>query len=111
MEDENPISGGELSSQLTGLNKEISSQRKKLIIISSIVFAIIVLIVIIIIIVSSSSSSSSSGDDSKQDDESNKEKVKQGEINCVYDVKSTTRNTILFSNEFKKDSDFDIQID
>ena len=103
----------ELSSQLTGFNKGVSSQRKKLIIISSIVFGVIIITLIIIIIATSFSNSkkeSESGGGGEEDQHEDV-KVKLGEINCLYDVKSISKDTILLSNEFKKDSNFDIEID
>ena len=101
MEEEAPITDKELSSQLTGLNKGTTSTKNKIILIGGI--SIIVLMIIIIIIVIATSSSSS--------DEKNIVFTKQGEINCVYDVRSISRNTILLSNEFIKNSNFDIEID
>ena len=99
-----PITNEELSSQLTGLNKEGSllsdKEKKKLILISSIVFVTIIIIIIILI--------------TTLNTKSNKKKVyeKLGEINCVYEVQSISVNTVLLSNEFKKgDSIFDMEID
>ena len=101
MEEEAPITDKELSSQLTGLNKGTSSPKNKIILIGGI--SIIVLMIIIIIIVIATSSSNS--------DEKNIVFTKQGEIKCVYDVRSISKNTILLSNEFVKNSNFDIEID
>ena len=52
MDNENfPISGNELSSELTGINKNENSQKKKLIIFSAaITFSLIIIIIIIILI-------------------------------------------------------------
>ena len=101
MDEEAPITDKELSSQLTGLNKGKSSTKNKIILIGGI--SIIVLMIIIIIIVIATSSSNS--------EEKKIVFTKQGEINCVYDVRSISKNTQLLSNEFIKNSNFDIEID
>ena len=97
------INNEELSSQLTGLNKTegLTKEKKKLIIISSIVFSAIILIVIILIVTI------------KPKSKEEKKKEILGEINCVYDVPSVSRNTIILSNEFQKADgvNFDIEID
>ena len=99
MED-TPISAEELSSELTGLNKgENRFNKKQIIIAGSIAAAVIILIIIIIIIASSGSDF---------DDVINLPVI--GEINCVYEVSNEDTNTILFGNNFNKNSLFDIYI-
>ena len=111
MEDDMILNENELSSQLTGLNKTPITQKTKLIIISSIVFALIIIVAIIIIVTSSGNNSQSSGGGASGEEPHEEVKTKLGEINCVYDVKSISKNTVLLSNEFKKASNFDIEID
>ena len=99
MKEDSPITDNELSSELTGLNKNESNKKINPIIISAIVLAVIIIVVIIIIVATSGSSDSS---DKKTT------LTKLGEISCVYDVKSISKNTFLLSNEFNKISNFDI---
>ena len=105
MENDNVLKNEELSSELTGLNKGEALAKKRIIMIASSIIGLIVLMILIIIIV---------GVTSKNDENENEEipeNTKTGVINCIYDVKSTSIETILLSNEFTKNSAFDIEID
>ena len=98
MESNEPITTDELNSELTGLNKGQKEQKKKQLILGIAAGSFLALIIIIIIIIASSSSS--------------KKRTKKGEINLIYDVKSTFRPTQILGDDFKKESsDFDIIID
>jgi len=59
MKEDSPITDNELSSELTGLNKNESNKKINPIIISAIVLAVIIIVVIIIIVATSGSSDSS----------------------------------------------------
>ena len=61
--------------------------------------ALILLIVIIIIATSSSGNS----------DNSRKEVL--GEINCIYDIETTSKSSLILAENFKKENNFDIEID
>ena len=101
---EEPITQNEISSELTGLNKG-EKERKKQIIIGIAAGVLLLAIIIFIIVVAASSSK---GED---DDDEDPEYPAIGEINCIYEIRSTTQNTLLLSNEFVKNSGFDIYID
>ena len=92
MENDNdniPISGNELSSELTGLNKDQDSQKKKLIGITlGITISIIVVIIIIIAITLN-----------KDKNNNNEELDILAEINCSYDIKSISQETTILSND------------
>ena len=94
MEDEQ-IATGELSSELTGINKGEKEQKKKQIIIAA-VFSVILLILLIIIIILATKKSGTS------------ERNFKGEIKCVFDVQSP--QTTVFSEAYVKTTDFDIYI-
>ena len=104
--DESPIAVNELNSELIGLNKEsMSPKTKKLI--GAIIGITVTLIVIIIIIIAITSSRGKGGENEKQHDPSDI----LAEINCIYNIQSKERDTILLSNEFEKNFDFEIYID
>ena len=99
MEDE-PITKGEIQSEITGLNKGEKEAKKKQLMIGLIVGAGILLIAIIIIIIIVANSK----------DEIQAEPKTIGEINCLYDIQKT--KTVLFGEQFLKgNSAFDIFID
>ena len=96
----------ELSSELTGLNKDDQDKKKKILIISGIAAAVILLILIIIIIVATY------GKSGKEEEEPDYSKLtKLGEINCIFDINSNTKPTQILGNEFIKNSKFNILID
>ena len=108
MEDDLAISENEISSQLIGLEDQgILAKRTKLIVVGSVALAI--LFVALIIIIAASSSKKSRGGRGQKPDEDLKDIL--GEISCTYDVQSKSKNTMLISNEFKKSTNFDIEID
>ena len=104
---EEPITQEELNSELTGLNKGEKEERKKQIIIGIVAFVLLLAIIIFIIIVASSGSK---GGSDKEDKEDTDFQV-IGEIKCLYEIRSNTENTLLLSDEFVKNTDFDIYID
>ena len=105
MDNENfPISGNELSSELTGVNKNENSQKKKLVIFSAgITFSLVIIIIIIILM-------TQNRDKNSKDENNSNNKDTIAEINCVYDIQSTSLETPLISEEFDKNFNFDIYI-
>ena len=94
--------GNEINSELTGINKVDAIKRRNLIIIG--VSLGILVIVLIIIIISLTTKKKDN------DTPSNENKELIGEINCIYDIDSTSTNTLILGNEFKQ-GNFDIYID
>lgn len=101
-EEDNPISGDELGSQLIGLKSKENPLFKKNVLYGVIVAAAVVVLVVIIIIVAASSNSSNSKGKSKG--------TKIAEIDCEYNIQKTDQNTIILGTNFKKSTDFDIYI-
>ena len=93
-----PIQGNELSSELIGLKKDSNSQKKKLISITIGMTICLILIIIIIIVISSNRGKKI------------EEKNPVGEINCEYEIQSISKETNLLSNDFDKKFNFDIYI-
>jgi surface protein len=109
MEDDLALNENEITAQLIGLDdKGIFTKKTKFIIVGSVALAVLFIALIIIIAVSSSKKSSG-----KASEESSPEEPKDilGEISCTYNVRSISKNTQLLSNEFKKSTNFDIEID
>ena len=94
--------GNEINSELTGINKDDAIKRRNLIIIG--VSLGILVIVLIIIIISLTTKKKDN------DTPSNENKELIGEINCIYDIDSTSTNTLILGNEFKQ-GNLDIYID
>ena len=100
---EQPITGEEIKSELSGLNSDDNKLKKKQVIIGVSVMAfLIVLITIILIIVSSGSDD---GDNSEQSGSV------IGEINCVFEIENNDEKTKLFGDNFQSNSGFKIFID
>ena len=112
-----PITQEEISSELTGLNKGQKEQKRKELIMGIIFGSIFLVVIIIIIIVSATSSNSDDEEKKTTPDDGGDEDIPTptspsiGEINCVYEILTTSQNTLLLSNEYSKTSDFDIYID
>ena len=102
MEKEEILIKNELDSELTGLNKGESKQKKIIYIIGIICFLILALTIIIIVI--------SSSRNNTINDNNNKSLTIIGTINCIYDIKTIMNTTILLSNEYKKESNINIEI-
>ena len=85
---------------LTDIDNKLSKKKK---IIISIVSSIVLLLIVILIILYFTLSN---------DSDDNKENQKQitGIISCIYDIDSNEYETKILSDEFTKDSDFDIYI-
>jgi len=99
-----PITKNDINSELTGLNKGEKEKRRKQIIIGAAVggiFFILIIIMIIIIIIAKS--------DSNDSEEEKTEAI--GEINCIYDIQTSIKSTLLLGNDFQKNSEFDIYVD
>ena len=96
-----PISGNELSSELIGLNKGSDTQKIKLI--AAILGITIFLVVIIIIVIAITQ---------KRDKKSEKNSPKEvlARIYSIYDAQTTSLEVPLLSEEFDKKFDFDILI-
>ena len=102
---EEPLSMNELHSELTGLNKGEKEQKKKQLILGVIIGILLFAIIIIIIIITSKSNKK---DDIDDDDIPTMPVI--GEINCLYEIQTINRDTQLLSDEFNKNSNFDIYI-
>ena len=100
-----PITSEELNSELTGVNKGEKEERKKQLIIGIVAAVLLLSIIIFIIIVAASGSKGDSTDKEDTDFQV------IGEIKCLYEIRSNTENTLLLSDEFVKNTDFDIYID
>ena len=101
--EEEALNQKEISSELTGFNKGEKDRKKKLYIIGVSLSVLTLVIFIVIIIVSVSAS---------QNNEKHSENMTEiGEINCIYEITSNDKETILLGNEFIKNSDLDIYID
>ena len=87
----------DFSSNLTGLDKS-TIHWMKIILISVISISIILLIIFIIIIILTSSNSGN-----------NLEVI--GEINCEYDIKTSSESINILGEDYTKQSKFDIYID
>ena len=87
MEDE-LITPNEINSELTGINKGEKQQKKKQLIIGIAAGSSLLLIILIVILITVLA---------KKDDT-----AFIGEINCIFDIKSTTRNTKILGNDFDK---------
>ena len=105
--EEIPLGDNELSSELTGLNKESFFNKKMLI---GIIATSVFLVIIIIIILAIALNKDDSKNDSKNEDDNKVPRTKIAEINCVYDVQIITGNTVLLGANFKKNTDLDIFI-
>ena len=110
MEEDN-IYVNEINSELTGLNKGEKEEKLKKVILSITFGATFLIVVILIIILAVSGSKNSKNNDEKNKDEDIPTTPIIGEIYCIYDIQSITDSTILFGNEFIKNSEFDIYID
>ena len=101
-ENDIPIQGNDLSSELIGLKKDLNSEKIKLI--SSAIGLTISLILIIIIIIAITSNRG-------EKKEKEKNQVGEiGEINCQYEIQTINKETNLLSNDFDKKFNFDIYI-
>ena len=107
--DENPVIKEELGSELTGFNKGEKEERKKQIMFTIIGTIIFIILCILVIILVSNTESNKSKD--KNDEEEDVKKIIVGEINCIYDIGSSSQNTALLGKEFNKNSEFDIYVD
>ena len=101
---DDPIIQEDINSELTGINKGEKEERRKQLIIGVAVGVLFLAIIIFIIVVAASGSKGGGGDDDTP-------YPVFGEINCLYEIRTTTENTLLLSNEFVKNSGFDIYID
>ena len=102
-----PLSSNELNSELTGLNKGEKNNKTKTKIITAIILSSILLIILVLIIVFHSLETITSYD-GISDDKPALPVI--GEINCVYEVRTSTKTTLLLGNDFKKVSDLDFEI-
>ena len=103
---------GELSSELTGLNKgQTALDKKKLMIGIGIVGALIIIAVIIAVAVSTSKKKGEEKGKDKSQDDDDKEKTVIGEIRCLLDVSSSFRETMIIGEDYSKKSEFDIFVD
>ena len=113
--DDDPLTEGELSSELTGLNKGEKAKKKKQLIFGIALASFLIITFIIIIIIIVSSSDSGSNEQKKEEDKKEEEEVPTlpviGEITCTYYIQSNNKNTLILGNDFNKDSDFSIYID
>ena len=94
-----PVMQNDLSSKLTGLNKEGISKKQKLMLIAGIIAFPVIIAGIILIIVAISGASTAG------------KKSKIGEINCIYEIDTITKTTEILGKDFTKNSDFDILVD
>ena len=101
IKNENDISikGNDLNSELIGLKKDSNSEKIKLI--SFAIGLTISLILIIIIIIAITSN---------REEKKEEKKNKVGEINCLYEIQTISKETNLLSNDFDKKFNFDIYI-
>ena len=109
---EEVVGSNEINSELTGLNKGQKEQKKHLII-GMIASSIIIVALIIIIIILSLKGGDDDDDDKKKGDDDDDDKKKEiiGEINCIYDIKTISRPTMILGKEFSQNGDFAIYID
>ena len=98
---EEEIFQNELDSELTDINKD-DKKKKKNIIMLGILFGLLLIVLTIIIIIIFTKK--------EENIPSNENKELIGEINCIYDIDSTSTNTLILGNEFKQ-GNFDIYID
>ena len=96
-ENDIPIMSNDISSKLTGVNKDETSQKKKLFLIVGIISVVIIITLIIIIVVSLTGKNSS--DDTKI-----------GEITCIYEINTITQKVEILGKDFSKNTKFDIFI-
>ena len=112
--DEDKITPEEINSELTGFNKGEKENKKKNIIIGASVAAVLVIIAIIIIIVLVTKSDDNKGDNQGGGEDGGEEdKIDEvyGEINCIYDIQTIMSDTMIISEEFTKNNDFELYID
>ena len=95
---EEDLTKDEFKNEITTLDKEEKPINKKKLIIGISIGALCLFILAIIIIIRAMASTDSP-------------KPKIGEINCIFDIQTTSENTKIFGTEFTKNSAFDIIID
>ena len=98
-----PLTAEELSSELTGLNKgEKGLKKKQFMIILGVAIAVIVILIVIIIVASANSGPKN---------ENAPKSTVLGEIKLSFNIDSDSKSIKILSDEFEKNSDFDILID
>ena len=109
--DEEPLTQNEINSELTGLNKGQIDPKKKLLIMGIAGGALILIILIIIIIVVATRTDDGDNKDNPNPNPKPSNTV-IGEINCIFDIKTTSRLTQILGKEFEVKQDvFDMNID
>ena len=105
------VEENELSPEMIGLKSNtLDPQKKKLIIIGAGITLFLLLLIIIILSITSSRENKGNGGEGDKEKEHDPSEV-LAEINCIYDVQSKTKETIIISNDYDKKFDFDIYIE
>ena len=98
---EDPFEVNDFNSDLNSKKEKKFNFEKKVIIISGVAFLFAILVIVIIILAIKLSGS-------KSDKKDNRKII--GEINCIYEINSKDKATLILGNEFEKNSEFDIII-